>query len=422
MNNNDVVENLHNLQRRLLNYIEKEQSLEENYQNLELFFKDLKIQDNIYLLSIFLHLISEIANNHERSPTFFGKIEKIILFLKKPIQKQFTNSQLYNYFKKNKRILLFLFEEKLITIDKDIAEDITNSNFLYFQPEIQQFYNSFADKQLYEPEIQQFNKYYTGKQLNVPDDFYIKRKIGENDDPICKIILDDSIDEFITYFNKNFYLSNDVLERSIYETNCFLVEKQQNKKNISLIEYAVFFGSIQIFKYLQMNEAIINDDIWFFAIHGNHPEIISILEENSITFDINNCLNEAIKCHHNDIANYIIQNYLPNEKKTNLDTFIKGLKYYNFDFIDKFFVSPDFFEKFCEYDYPIFVDYLLKTIYFDVNHTKYGDEISLYFLIVFQFIYIQAPALFIAVENENIEIVKILLLNEYLDINASYIS
>ena len=60
------------------------------------------------------------------------------------------------------------------------------------------------------------------------------------------------------------------ISSSFYETNSFLLKK----KTISLIEYSAFFGSIQIFQFLVFNNVDLNDDLWFYAIHGKNAEII----------------------------------------------------------------------------------------------------------------------------------------------------
>ena len=71
-----------------------------------------------------------------------------------------------------------------------------------------------------------------------------KRKSGENDTYICQLIQKDDIDNFISYISQNDILLNSEITESIFETNRFLL-----KKKPSIIEYASFFGSIQIFKY-----------------------------------------------------------------------------------------------------------------------------------------------------------------------------
>lgn len=89
-----------------------------------------------------LRLILNIANNHHRSNDFFSKIEKIILIFKNEIKQSYSNLDIFNNFKSNKRILLFLIEEKIMKMDKTIASIINKGIYKeskypnYFFPEI----------------------------------------------------------------------------------------------------------------------------------------------------------------------------------------------------------------------------------------------------------------------------------------------
>ena len=63
-------------------------------------------------------------------------------------KRYFSYSEIFNIFKSNKRILLFLVEQQIIIIDEFIAKKITNIDIYieakypqYFQPEIQPFIN-----------------------------------------------------------------------------------------------------------------------------------------------------------------------------------------------------------------------------------------------------------------------------------------
>ena len=105
----------------------------------------------------------------------------------------------------------------------------------------------------------------------LPNDFYEKRKIGE----IIKLIQKDTIGEFITYIEKNSYSVTSEIKPSIYETNNFLLKYDSYK----LIEYAAFYGSIQIFNYLRLNGVVLTSTLWLYSIHGQDEEIIHILEE-----------------------------------------------------------------------------------------------------------------------------------------------
>ena len=51
----------------------------------------------------------------------------------------------------------------------------------------------------------------------------------------------------------------------------------QNQGNITLIEYATFYGSIQIFKYLLNNNVGLTESLWMYAVHGQNSEIIDIM-------------------------------------------------------------------------------------------------------------------------------------------------
>ena len=262
------------------------------------------------------------------------------------MKKYFTNSEIFNIFQSNKRILLILFDEKIINIDKYIAAKINNKYRIYFEPEIHLF-NEKVDKQ--------------------SESFYDNRKIGENESQICNLIRKDSINEFISYLNTNNCSVKEKIHLSIFETNQFLIKNNDT----TLIEYAAFFGSIQIFKYLKLNGAKLKPTLWLYAIHGRNSEIIHILEEECNVDEkdesYKNWLKESIKCHHNDVANYVLNNYLSIENEKSNDTLINGLKYYNFSFMKDESINESLFGYLCEYDYYILVDILLSKTKVDIN-------------------------------------------------------
>lgn len=66
------------------------------------------INEDKHELRLFLRLINEISNNHQRASNLINKIEKILDQIQKDIKKYFTNSQIFELFKENLRILLFL--------------------------------------------------------------------------------------------------------------------------------------------------------------------------------------------------------------------------------------------------------------------------------------------------------------------------
>ena len=124
----------------------------------------------------------------------------------------------------------------------------------------------------------------------------------KKDEEICEIIRKDEIEKFISIVKKeNLPLQSDI-KHSIFETNSFLLNKTS-----TLIEYAAFFGSIQIFNYLRLNKVDLSPSLWLYSIHSHKIELIHILEEKEILVNYLECFSESIKCHHNDIANHFLE-------------------------------------------------------------------------------------------------------------------
>ena len=72
----------------------------------------------------------------------------------------------------------------------------------------------------------------------------------------------------------------------------------------TLIEYASFFGSIEIYQFLNFNNVLLRPRLWYYSIHSKNAEIIHLLEENNIIPNDKSyikCFEESIKCHHNEL-------------------------------------------------------------------------------------------------------------------------
>ena len=326
-----------------------------------------------------MHLISKIENNYHRFPYFFSKIERILLFFKESVKKYFSNSEIFNIFKSNKRILLFLIEQRIIVIDEYIAKKITKTEKFteakypqYFQPEILPFINEYWFPE-YDPYTKE-NEWVEEIKKKLPENFYEKRKEGENDSQISELIRKDMISEFVMYVTQSGISLNAKIQPSIYETNSFLLKKpkksNQEDEGFSLIEYAVFFGSIKIFNHLRLEGVELTSSLWLLAIHGQNSEIIHFLEDNHVKIEdmsYKQVFYESIKCHHNDIANYFINNFLQNDEENSQDTINQSLKYYNFAFLNNDSISVSSFCNLCKYDYCAFVDNLMKDKDIDIN-------------------------------------------------------
>ena len=391
MNSQDYLSTMLDIQENIIYFLEEEANIEDNFTILESKFNDTKISNSKYYLLSLMHLISKIGNNHHRLPNFFSKIERILLFFKDYIKKYFSNSKVFNIFRSNKRILLFLIEQQIIVIDEYYCWKITKTYKhikakypQYFQPEIQPFINEkwFPKKEEWVEEIK--------KEL--PENFYDKRKEGENDNKICELIRKDLITEFVAHVTRNSVSLNAKIQPSIYETNSFLLKnpKKTNQKDegFSLIEYAVFFGSIQIFNYLRLEGVKLMPSLWSLSIHGQNAEIIHFLEGNHVELEdksYKQVFYESIKCHHNNIANYFIDNFLQSDEENSQDTINQCLKYYNFAFLKNESISESSFFSLCKYDYCVLFNNLLNDKDIDINKT----EIFNILLIQFQLIIIK---------------------------------
>ncbi|KAK8850281.1 hypothetical protein M9Y10_018410 [Tritrichomonas musculus] len=346
--NIDHLKKMKIIQENLLEYIDCENNLNENLEIFKQFLHDQNINDDCYELKEFFDLLVEIANNHHRTANFYTKIDSILLFLKNEINQHYSNFEIFNTFRSNKRILLFLFQEQIFKIDSEISIHILKSELKdYFYNESISIYSNDFNFQSEEE-----------KAL-----FDEKRKEGENDSYICQLIRKDSVVEFISYVNKIHFRLNSNIEQSIFETNQFL-----NENKISLIDYAAFFGSICIFKYLFINKVRINPDLKFCAIHGRNPEIIHFLEENKIIQNEISLIFESIKCHHNELANYFLSNLQNNEISKILDENHKQIfKSFNYTYLENVLTNPycDFY--LFKYEYIKFVEILLNRPDFDVN-------------------------------------------------------
>ena len=263
------------IEEKILEFLDNETANENDFQYLNNLFDVYNIKGSKYELKAVLRLISKISNNHYRLDDFIEKIELIINLFHKNIKKYFSNSQIFNIFKKNKRILLYLFEENILIPDLQIFNNIIVSEEYKKQNYLQYFYNEFKffinrkqsnQESLVSPEIDKL-LYGEKNQIKVPIDepniFEQKRKNGVNDEYICELIRKDLVIDFISYLNRNHISPSSNIKTSIYETNLLL---NKNGKP-TIIEYSAFYGSIQIFRYLIMNNVKLEQSLWFYSIH-----------------------------------------------------------------------------------------------------------------------------------------------------------
>lgn len=349
------------IQSLILNCIDDETNEKSQFEEIIKFIDEHKLEENKMELKIFLHLLSNISANHYRYRNFSTKIQQILIHLQNPIKNFFSNLDIFYLFKKDKNILLFLLQQQIITPDNYILNQIieNNQSKLYshfFYPEIKSLLDDKKCQQIENEILNQNSEYFNNIEQN--------RQKGENISPICFLIHSDSVEEFIAYVNRtNIPLSSEI-ELSPFETNSFLL-----KKKSTIIEYAAFFGSYQIFQYLLMNKVTPDPSIWLYAIHGNNAEMIHLLEYNKIQLpDSTFCelVKEAIKCHHNNIANYFIDNFLDDSLKSTV--FQYAIQYHNYEFFESDFSHHFVLNFFCKYDhFPLFESLLPSISNFDLS-------------------------------------------------------
>ena len=461
------IENRKIIYLNIINYLESPDDNDEQLMELFKVFDKQKLDYNKLDLVEILNLLSKISENHARTNNLIEKVEKILINYKDKIKLNLSNNKICHIFRYNRRILLFLLKNEIINMNQTVI------NFITERKE-----NDFINKDGYQKTINEYLKpeimKFKGQDIpELPNDFEEKRKIGENDSEICQIIRNDSINEFIVYYEKikeeqRFNLDKNIenVPNSIYETNPILFK-------CSFAQYAAFYGSVKIFNFMfkeDLNKKISHiksttdfedmKNLWKYAIHGNQLNIIHFLEENGIIpkrvitsqdllppqfsrkpkfegydfesssdkFSIIDCFNLAVECHHYEIARYIRSKYcLP--KKIKID-----LKYYNFAFIDDHFektkfnaISPIY--DTCSNDFPRFAQVFMErvSIDFDLNNVmkritksavKSNNEVVFYLAEKYPNLKFQTTSLFDAISNENIDFLKIILSKDnYINFN-----
>ncbi|KAK8889715.1 hypothetical protein M9Y10_034468 [Tritrichomonas musculus] len=354
MNVQKYLDEMKNFQITLLKYLDHDND-QQSYLNLVTFVKDQMNRKCPEEIKETFQLIVNIANNYHRQPGFFDKIDQLLLNIKDEIKQTFSNFDIFTIFKSNKRILLFLLKETILEIDQQIF-DVINDNDYWSESYVKYFYfecKPFIPTKLLEELESDLSK--IDRQT-----FEENRKIGENDQFICQLIRNDSIDDFITFVNQTNLPFSSKIKRSIYETNEYLLQKG----SVDLIEYAAFFGSIQIFNYLLINKAYLRGSVWLDAIHGKNPEIIHSIQDNKIKPHDNNykeCLEEAVKCYSSEIVNFFLDNLVDENQ---LDFYFENR---NYEFIPQNIQQPLFLFYTCAYNHVFFVDLLLKNKEIKVN-------------------------------------------------------
>ena len=142
------------------------------------FLLEEKVDTNLIELNSVFHLILRIFNNHNHTPTSSSKLFQILSYFQNNLKENFINSEIFTIFRNNKKILLFLFEQKILIPDERIATIISTEKFVkkkyphFFLPEFKPFFS----KEFYDQISKETDDLY---QKN-PDLFIKKRKLAKS--------------------------------------------------------------------------------------------------------------------------------------------------------------------------------------------------------------------------------------------------
>ena len=356
--------------------------------------KEVKVGD-CENMKEFLRIIKNISDEHRRDTNFITRTKQLLLHFKSQIKQTLSNEEIFYIFEDNKLLVHFLLTKDIIRLTDKICEAMMNKQepngnryCHFFYPELEQF--------LGEEKMKTVKNELLNKSSNIFDNYDMKREEGENDSHICSMIRNDSVEEFISYVTRSNYSLSSQITPSIFETNPFLLERNDT----TLIEYSAFFGSIQIFQYLMMSEAKLTSSLWLYAIHSKNAELINWLETKNVCptkFDNENeeelneanneylrCFIESIKCHHNDFADYIQNNFLFQEEKDPKrdESIISNcIKYHNYYYFETETIKDYGFFYLSFYKYNELFNLLLKEkeegikLRIISNHKYFNEEL-----------------------------------------------
>ncbi|OHT00994.1 hypothetical protein TRFO_07648 [Tritrichomonas foetus] len=319
------VEILKNLQKKLISILScQEMLIPLERENLFNYFNEISLSKNFPLyegfIRIFVHLsiyfnIKEHEKNEEILKTILTE-----LISKHSLKESFHPTTLFFLFKENVHLIYFLFKEAIFDfslIETEVKCAIRQDFFLFFIPEIKKM-----NPELYLLKMKEFRL--KEKDIN---DFYFKslekseeltselqkfdfRKNMHSQEEIAKIIRSDDIDSFIEYVsNHDNYDLNSKVMASFLENNSDINNKVNSHDGLSLFEYSMGYGSVNIFRYLWEKKVEYTDQSLKYCVIGGNSDILRILEEESKYKFNEECYYTSIQYYHPKITEHF-QNLL----------------------------------------------------------------------------------------------------------------
>lgn len=308
------------IQDKLLNLDNNDNSVEKIIDFVD---KNSQFAQNGNLFQSFLQAISSSIISR---PLFEKQYVQIIKHYLSNIPKKF----IFMFLNKSNMALALFLDQKIIDIDdiKKNCKQINHNSLIYFKEYIK-----------------------SSKSSSILTELITKSdESKEKENQIAKFIREDDIVSFQKIVSEvSDFNYNSKVPWSIFECMLFLDEKEMP----TFIEYACFFGAIQIFKYMVLNgvlqtfdasikkqaeeEEEFNDEnlnrLGGFAIIGGNYEIIHILEEHGLKYNEKSLLN-SIQFQRNEISSYLTDTY---GIQPTIDSIITSVKANNLSyFIDNF--------------------------------------------------------------------------------------
>ena len=255
----------------------------------------------------------------------------------------FSSFELYQIFT-SFPLRLALFEHNFIKIDTIIERSAKlPHDFAFFMPEIEE-----ADPQYYIYSISRAqNRQILHELVKEKEKHKELREKGRNHHHIAEVIRNDDIQQFQEIISQTNLNLNSRIPYSFYEDCQFINKKDEMPQ---LIDFASFFNSINIFKFLWINEIRGSSITLQYAIAGGNYEIIHLLEsvyKNGIQQQF---LNTAITFHRNDIFSYLQDTY---EIKFSISEFSSCIDSYNTEIFVNLF--PQAFDLIMQSEFKIYI-------------------------------------------------------------------
>ncbi|OHT08859.1 hypothetical protein TRFO_22536 [Tritrichomonas foetus] len=307
MNEDDIVglneflselEILAELENLLLNFIDQidEAEVEECFKMLTCFIEKMNLKNNINRYSSVLSMISHVFFTRPYKKNINVKISSILEYLiySCNLTDVFSSQRLLKIFENNKFIILFFYENHVIDkkqLKRFLKEKVTFNLWFYFYPE-------FPSEVTERYEKADLISLYINDKYSI-DELKKLRREGKSDKYINQVIQNDDLDAFVSMIGTSGLGINTMITPSFMED---LLD------NPMLIEYAIGYESVQIFKYLILNRAHYTYKCEKFAICGGNYEIYELLKEKEDLFNHNSCLLLALHYHREEFYEDIILN------------------------------------------------------------------------------------------------------------------